>query len=99
MRLGRDVSVGIATRYGLVRSGDRFPVGSTSSAPVQTGPGSHPATYAVGTGSFLGVKRPGRGVDHPPSYTAEAKERVPLFPLRAFMAGRRVNFAFTVLEV
>jgi len=30
-------------------------------APVQTGPGAYP-----GTGSFPGVKRPGRGVDHPP---------------------------------
>ena len=26
--------------------------------------------------SFPGVKRPGRGVDHPPSYSAEVKERV-----------------------
>ena len=33
--------------------------------PVQTGPGVHPASYTVGTGSFSGVKRPGRGVDHP----------------------------------
>jgi hypothetical protein len=34
------------------------------SAPVQTGPGAHSACYAVGTGSFPGVKRLGRGVDH-----------------------------------
>jgi hypothetical protein len=27
---------------------------------------THPASYTVSTGSFLGVKRPGRGVDHPP---------------------------------
>jgi len=26
---------------------------------VQTGPGSHPASYAMGTGSFPAVKRPG----------------------------------------
>ena len=31
---------------------------------VQTGPETHPASYTMGTGSFLGVKRPGRGVDH-----------------------------------
>jgi len=31
----------------------------------QTGPGPHPASYTVGTGSFSGVKRLGRGVDHP----------------------------------
>jgi len=26
------------------------------SAPVQTGPGAHPASCTMGTGSFLGVK-------------------------------------------
>jgi len=36
------------------------------SAPVQTGPGAHPASYTRSTGSFPGVKRPERGVDHPP---------------------------------
>jgi hypothetical protein len=35
-------------------------------APVLTGPGAHPATCKMGTWSFPGVKRPGRGVDHPP---------------------------------
>jgi len=34
--------------------------------PVQTGPGAHPASYTMGTGSLPGVKRPGRGVDHHP---------------------------------
>jgi len=34
------------------------------SAADQTGPGAHPASYAMGTGSFPEVKRPGRGVDH-----------------------------------
>jgi hypothetical protein len=43
------------------RSGDRFLAGARFSATVQTGPGAHP-----GTGSFREVKRPGRGVDHPP---------------------------------
>jgi hypothetical protein len=33
----------------------------------------------MGTGSFLGVKRPGRGVDYPPQYSAEVKERVELY--------------------
>jgi hypothetical protein len=28
----------------------------------------------VGTGSFLGVKRPGRGADHPPPSSAEVKK-------------------------
>jgi len=29
--------------------------------------------------SFPGVKRPGRGVDHPPLSSAEVKERVELY--------------------
>jgi len=33
----------------------------------------------MGTESFPGVKRPGRGVDHPPQYSAEVKERVELY--------------------
>ena len=48
------------------------------SAPVQTGPGTHPASYAMRTGSFPGVKRPGRVVDHLPSSSADVKERVEL---------------------
>jgi hypothetical protein len=31
-----------------------------------------------GTGSFPGIKRPGRGVDHPTHLSAEVKERVEL---------------------
>ena len=49
------------------------------SAPVQTGPGTHAAPYTLGTGSFPGVKRPGRGVDHQTPLSAEAKERVELY--------------------
>jgi hypothetical protein len=54
-------------------------VGAIFSAPVQTGPGAYPASCTMGTGSFPGVKRPGRGVDHPPSSSAEIKERVELY--------------------
>ena len=45
------------------RSGDRIPVGARFSAPIQTGPGAHPASCTIGTGSFLGVKRLGRDAD------------------------------------
>jgi len=45
------------------------------SAPVQTGPGAYPASYTTGTGSFPGVKRPGRGVNHPRLLSAEVNER------------------------
>jgi len=51
-------------------------VGARFSAPVQTGPGGHPASYTMDTGSFPGVKQLGRGVDHPPPSSAEGKERV-----------------------
>ena len=51
-------------RAGL--SGDRIPVGVRFSEPVQTGTVAHLTSYTMGTGSFPGVKRPGRGVDHPP---------------------------------
>ena len=43
------------------RSGDRIPVGSRFSAPVQTGPGAHPSSCTMGTGFFPRVKS-GRGV-------------------------------------
>jgi len=55
----------------------KIPVGVRFSAPVQTTLGLHPASYTMGTGSFPGVKRPGRGVDHPPPSSA-VKERVEL---------------------
>ena len=42
------------------------PVEARISAPVQNGPGAHAGSCAMGTGSFPGVKRPGRGVDHSP---------------------------------
>jgi hypothetical protein len=58
------------------RSGDRIPVGTRFSAPVQTGRGAHQALYTMGTVSFPGVKRPGRGVNHPPPSNTELKERV-----------------------
>jgi hypothetical protein len=49
------------------------------SAPFQTGSGAHPASYKMSTGSYLGVKRQGRGVDHPPPSSVEVKEIVWLY--------------------
>ena len=43
------------------RARDRIPVRERFSAPVQTGPGVHPASCTMGTESFPGVKS-GRGV-------------------------------------
>ena len=76
---GRNSSVGIATRYRLDGLGIESRLGARFSAPVQTGPGAHSASYTKGTGSFLGVKRPGSGVDHPPPSNAEAEGRVELY--------------------
>jgi len=53
-------------------------------APVQTGPGAHPASCAMGTGSFPGVKRPAPGVDHPPPSSVEVQGRVEPFLYSSF---------------
>jgi hypothetical protein len=65
--VGRDSSVGIATRYRLDGPGiekKKIPVKAIFSAPVQTGLGAYPASYTMGTASFPGVKRPERGVHY-----------------------------------
>jgi hypothetical protein len=49
-------------------------VGARFSAPVQIGPGVHPAWV-----SFQGIKQPAHGVDHPPPTSTEVKERVELY--------------------
>ena len=46
---------------GAGKSGDRILVGARFPAPVQTGPGAHPASCTMDTGSFLWAKS-GRGV-------------------------------------
>ena len=53
---------------------DRIPLEARFSVTVQTGPGAHPASYAMGTGFFLVVKRPKRGVDHLPPLAPRLKE-------------------------
>jgi len=58
---GLGSSVGLATGYGLDGPGIESRWGPNFFAPVQTGPGAHPASCTIGTGSFLGVKS-GRGV-------------------------------------
>ena len=67
--MSRDSSVGIATRYGLDDAG----------IESLTGLVAHPASYTMSTGSFPGVKRPGRVVDHPSPSSAKVKERVELY--------------------
>jgi len=70
-------SAGTASRCSdslcAVQSGNQILVETRLSAPIQTGPGAHPASYTMGTGSFRGVKRPRRGVAYPPTSSAEVK--------------------------
>ena len=87
------------------RSGDRISAGGwvRSSAPFQTCPGAHPPSYKMVTGSLSwGVKRPGRGVNHPPLSTAEIKERVELYlyspPASSWLVlGRTVGLPYTAV--
>jgi hypothetical protein len=45
------------------------------SPPVQTGLEAYPASYTMDTVCFTGVKRLGRGFDHPHPTSAEVKEK------------------------
>jgi hypothetical protein len=65
--LGWDSSVGIETRYELDGSGSN----PGPSRPA-LGPTQPPVQWV--SGLFSGEKRPGRGVDHLPSSSAEVKE-------------------------
>jgi hypothetical protein len=71
-------------------------VGARFFAHVQTDPGAHPASCTMGTGSFQGVKRPGRGVDNLPLLVPRLRmgRAIPLPPLQGHEACNRVNVAF-----
>ena len=77
MRLrSRDSSVGVVNRYGLAGQGIESRLGRD--IPHLSRPEAHPASFTMGTGSFPGVKRPGRDVDYQPPSSAEVKVRVQL---------------------
>ena len=63
--VGRDSSVGIATRYGLDCPGIESRWGRDFSHPSRSALGPTQLPNTMGAGSFSGVKRPQRGVDHP----------------------------------
>jgi hypothetical protein len=69
---------GRATHYGLDGPRIESRWRARFSARVQAGCGVTSACYTMGTGSFLGVKRPGCGVDHP-TYREEGRERLELY--------------------
>ena len=68
--------------------------GARFSAPVQTGPGAHPASCTMGTGSFPRVKS-GRGVtltSHPLLMPRSRKSRaIPILPLWALRPVQRLS--------
>jgi hypothetical protein len=83
---GPGSSVGIATGYGLDGPGIESRWGARFSAPVQTGPGAHPASCTMGTKSFPGVKS-GLGVTLIPHLLlvpwSWKSRSIPLLPLLA----------------
>ena len=99
--------VSIVTGYGLDRLGIEFQWGVIFSIPVQTGPGTHPASCTMGTGSFPGVKS-GRDVTLTPhpllvpwSWKCRAIPLLPLWPVRPVQspgACTRVHFTLALLQ-
>jgi hypothetical protein len=103
-QVGRDTSVGIATVYMLDGPGIEFRWEARFSAPVQTGPGVHPASSTMGTGSFPGVTscRVMTLTPHPLlvpwSWKGRAIPLLPLWavrPVQSLNACTRVTFTFT----
>jgi len=100
-------SVGIATGYRLDGPGIESRWGARFSAPVQTGPGAHPASCTMGTGSFPAVKS-GRGVMLnfypllvPWSIKSRTIHLLPLWAVRSVQcvsACTRVHFIFLPLS-
>ena len=78
-------------------------MGARFSAPFRTGPGAHPASWTMVTGSFLGVKS-GRGVTlthHPLLMPWSRKSRAipllllrPVRPVQSLRACTRVHFFY-----
>jgi len=91
----------IATGYGLDGPGIESRWEARFSAPVQTGPGVHPTSCKMGTGSFPGVKS-GRGETLTPhsllvpwSRKSRAIPLLPLWavrPVQSLSACTRVHF-------
>jgi hypothetical protein len=77
--MGRDGVVGIVTLYGLDCPGIKSRWDEIFRV-VQTSPEYPPSLLYNGYRVYFpGVKRPGRGVNHPPPSSAEVKERVELY--------------------
>ena len=82
-------------------SGDRIPVGARFCTLVQTGPGAHPASCRMGTGSFPGVKY-GRGATMTPqAFSCRRQERVDIYlyspygPYGLYRTSVPVQYSYT----
>jgi hypothetical protein len=87
--VGRDYSVGIATRYGLNGPGIELRWGQDFRHPYRRALGPTQPPLKRVPGLFPREKRPGRGVDHHPPSSAEV-----LLPFWAIVACSRVKFIY-----
>ena len=93
--VGRDGVIGVAASYGLDGPGIESRWRRDFPNPPRPSVGLTQPPLQWVPDVFPGLKRPGRGVDHPPPSSAEVKERVELYPYSPFMACSRANFTFT----
>jgi hypothetical protein len=56
------------------RSGDRNPTVKRFSAPFQNGSAANPPFFTMDTTSFLGIKRPESGIEHPRNLAPRLKK-------------------------
>ena len=71
--------VGTATRYVMDGPEIESRWGGKIFRTRSDRPWGSPSPRTMGTGSFPWVKRPGRGVEHPPPSRTEVKETVKLY--------------------
>jgi len=61
------------------RSGDRVPVGGKTFRTRPDRPWGPSTSYTMDNWSFPGIKQPESGVNNPPPFSAEVKERFKLY--------------------
>jgi hypothetical protein len=71
-------AVCIATCYGL-EGGESKPGEGEISVPIKTDPEVHPASCAIDTESFPGIKLPGRRANNPHTSSAEVTKDLEIY--------------------